>query len=245
MEPEKNNDVHAEKNATPAVSKETISTPTAVLLGALMISISILVSGFIHADPRTDETAPTSVTADIKNVNVKDSPFIGEKNAPALAYYSDFQCPYCKKFDESVLVNLKKEYVDTGKLKIVFKDFAFLGPDSTTAALYGRSVWALYPEKYYEWRVAMFVAQDEEHGGFGDEASVKKLTGGITGLDAEKVAGDVAKNKTDYQKMIDADYTEGKSLGVDGTPSILVGKTLLAGFYPDLDYIGAVGKELK
>ncbi|MBP7805013.1 MAG: thioredoxin domain-containing protein [Candidatus Pacebacteria bacterium] len=240
MEPEKNNEGVAEV-------KQSISVSAAVLLGALMISISILVSGFIHAGPRTEtnDDTETSVTADIKNVDIKDSPFIGEKNAPALAYYSDFQCPYCKKFDESVLIDLKKEYVDTGKIKIVFKDFAFLGPDSKTAALYGRSVWALYPEKYYDWRIAMFLAQDEEHGGFGDEASVKKLTGTIAGVDAEKVSADVVKNKADYQKMLDADYNEGKSLGVDGTPSILVGKTLIAGFYADLDYIEAVGKGLK
>ena len=101
---------------------------------------------------------------------------------------------------------LIKDYVDTGKLRIVFKDYTFLGQDSTTAALYGHAVWATYPDKYFAWRTAMYKAQDEEGDqGFGDEPSVLALIKKIPGMDANKLNALVAKNKDAYAAMIASD----------------------------------------
>jgi protein-disulfide isomerase len=92
------------------------------------------------------------------------------------------------------LPTLIKKYVDTGKLKIVFKDYPFLGNDSTTAALYEHAIWKLYPGKFYTWREAMFKAQDDEGDqGFGDEASILALTKKIGGIDANKVKTPIAQ----------------------------------------------------
>jgi protein-disulfide isomerase len=129
-----------------------------------------------------------------------DEPFVGKADAPlTMAYWSDYQCPFCKAVDvggvpqipvEPSFPTLMKDYVETGKLKIVFKDFAFLGQDSITDAEYARAVWALYPDKYYQWREAMFKAQDAEGDqGFGDAASVDALTKKIAGIDLTKVKG--------------------------------------------------------
>jgi len=51
-----------------------------------------------------------------------------------VAYWFDYQCPYCRRVEENVLPQLIAEHVDRGNVKIVFKDFQFLGPDSQTAA---------------------------------------------------------------------------------------------------------------
>ncbi|MEK7093310.1 MAG: thioredoxin domain-containing protein, partial [Patescibacteria group bacterium] len=139
---------------------------------------------------------------------------------------------------------LVKEYVDTGKLKIVFKDYAFLSEDSTTAALYGRAVWALYPSKYFEWRTAMYKAQDEEHGGFGDEKSIVALTGTISGMNATKVKADVAANTAAYQAKIDADRAEGTSFGIQGTPGFITGKTLIPGAVDLKTFTDAIDAQL-
>ena len=109
----------------------------------------------------------------VKDVVTAGEPYLGDPNAPiTIAFWSDFQCPYCKSFETggipqiptpAAMPEIIKNYVDTGKAKIVFKDFAFLGPDSSTAALYGRAVWNLYPAQYMKWRTAMYQAQDGEN----------------------------------------------------------------------------------
>ncbi|MBI5457868.1 thioredoxin domain-containing protein [Candidatus Kaiserbacteria bacterium] len=199
-------------------------------------------------------TQPTA-NVDIKDVKTEGAPFIGKPDAKVvLAYWFDYQCPYCKAVDvggipqipiEPALPALIKDYVDTGKLKIVFKDYAFLGPDSTTAALYKNAVWKLHPGKFYEWHEAMFRAQDEENGGFGDEASIVALMKKIPGMDAAKVKADVAANKVEYQKRIDADRAEGSAFGINGTPGFITGKTLIPGAAEISSFTQAIDPQLK
>ena len=223
------------------VPKQKLSVPVAIIIGAVIIGAAIFFSNVMR---------PVVGTASAPAVNIKDvttagEPFIGNPNAPAIAYFSDFQCPFCKKFDQTILPTLKTEYVDTGKIKIVFKDFDFLGADSTTAALFGRAVWSLYPDQYYAWREAMYNAQDGENTGFGDRPSIEKLTATIPGIDEAKVSAAVDANSVQYQKLIDASYANGQSLGVEGTPSIIIGKTLLDGGYGITSYTDAISKGLK
>jgi protein-disulfide isomerase len=134
--------------------------------------------------------------------------------------------------------------VNTGKLRIVFKDYAFLSEDSTTAALWGRAVWDLYPDKYWEWRKAMYEAQDEEHGGFGDEGSIYALTQGIDGVNANAVRTRVAQNSAAYMNLIDADKAEGTSFGIQGTPGFITGKVLIPGALPLKDFKVAIDAQL-
>jgi len=226
------------------------STPnqSALLVPGAIIVAGVLIAGAVLWDGPTPSANPQGgdqLTVDIADVAVEGLPFVGNASAPVvIAYWSDYQCPFCKKFDQESLPQIMAKYVDTGKAKIVFKDFAFLGPDSLTAALYSRAVWEFYPEKYGQWHEAMFVAQDEEHAGFGDEASVKKLTGTISGIDANKVAQAVEANKAKYQTAIDADRTEAQKFGISATPSFIIGKQGIAGAYPYPTFEAAIEEVL-
>jgi protein-disulfide isomerase len=217
--------------------------PAALLVGLALIAGAIYWNGQHPATVSppgtpgaptvTGGTAPTPTAVDIKDVKMDGAPFIGNANAPVvIAAWSDFQCPFCKQFEVVSLPQIIKDYVDAGKVKVVFKDFAFLGSDSTEAALYSRAVWKLYPDKYFEWRTAMYNAQDQEHGGFGNAASIDKLNATISGIDAAKVTADVNKNKSTYQALIDADKTEAAKFGIGATPSFVVGTQMIAGAYP-------------
>jgi len=173
---------------------------------------------------------PTAAAVDIKNVKTAGQPVVGNASAPVeVAVFFDYQCPFCKQFDQTVLSQIYTNYVQTGKVKVVLKDFDFIGPDSLVASEYSHAVWDLYPDKFYAWYSAMFAAQDEENKGFGDEASIQKLTAGIAGIDAAKVAAQVKAKKSDYDAAIQANFTEGQTYGIQGTPSVIVGKTLLQG----------------
>lgn len=221
-------------------TNETNSTflPIAVVVAGLLIAGAVVWNG----QKPVATGSPQTPKVDIKNVNIDGDPFIGRADAPVtIAFWSDFQCPYCKSFEvggvpqiptPAAVPDIIKNYVDTGKVKIVFMDFAFLGQDSITAALYNRSVWKLYSNQYMDWRTAMYTAQDEENGGFGNAASIDNLTATILGIDAVKVANDVKANTSVYQAMIDSDKTELQKLGVNGTPSFVIGTQVINGAYP-------------
>lgn len=226
--------------------------PVAVVLAGLLIAGAVMWNGS-HPPAGTQQAAAPKV--DIKDVKTDGDPFIGNPQAPVtIAFWSDFQCPFCKSVEvggvpqiptPAALPEIIKEYVDAGKVKIVFMDFAFLGDDSTTAALYNRSVWKLYPDQYFTWRTAMYTAQDEEHKGFGNAASIDKLTATISGIDAARVTADVQANKSVYQAEIDADKAEAQKVGINATPSFVVGTTVLAGAYPYANFKAVIDALLK
>lgn len=228
--------------------------PIAVIVGCLLIAGAVYWNGTHPTAPAGTGEKPVAV--DIKNVKTAGNPFIGSPTAPVtMAFWSDFQCPYCKAFEvggipqiptPAAFPDIVKNYVDTGKVKVVFMDFTFLGEDSVTAALYNRSVWALYPSQYFAWRTAMYTAQDDEGDqGFGDAASIDKLTATIAGIDAAKVAADVKANAATYQAFVDSDRAEAQEAGIKATPSVVVGKTLIQGAYPYASFQTAIDALLK
>lgn len=189
---------------------------------------------------------PTAGTADISKVNLDGEPFIGSADAPVvMAYWFDYQCPYCKQEEQAVLPQLIKEYVDAGKLRIVFKDFQFLGPDSQTAGLASRAVWETAPEKFGEWHRAMFDKQDDENAGWGNKEDILALTKTIPGIDATKVEELMTTRSGEYQQEMDADAAEGNTQGVGGTPSFLIGKQMIVGAQPYETLKAAIDGELK
>ncbi|MEJ0054069.1 MAG: thioredoxin domain-containing protein [bacterium] len=220
-------------------------TPIAVVLAGGLIALAVFYNG--TGAGTTTNGQPQAAAVNIKDVNIENEPFIGDANAPVtIAEWSDYQCPYCKQFEEQTLLQIIKDYVDAGKVKVVFKAYPFLGADSDTADMYARSVWHLYPAQYFAWRNAMFAAQDaEDDQGFGDAASIDKMNATVAGLDAAKIAADVKANAPAYQAEIDANKAEAAKLGISGTPAFIIGKTLLPGAYPYANFRPLIDAELK
>ncbi len=221
--------------------------PIAVVAAGLLIAGAVVWNGSSSGTPPTGGApTPGGAAVDIKDVKTDGLPFIGEANASVtVAVWSDFQCPFCKRFETETLPLIIKDYVEAGKVKVVFLDFAFLGPDSTTAGEYNRAIWKLYPAKYAEWRAAMYAAQDAEHSGFGDAASIDKLNATIVGIDAAKVAADVKANARAYQALLDADKAEAGKVGINATPSFVIGTQMIAGAYPYANFKAAIDAALQ
>jgi protein-disulfide isomerase len=217
-------------------------TPLAVLLGAIILALAFAFgSGTRPATPSGG--APAAV--DIKEVKTDASPYVGSPTAPVtIAVWFDYQCPFCKRFELETLEQLYDEYVATGKVRIVYKDFQFLGPDSMDAGVFARAVWAAYPEHFHDWYMAVMTAQDEEHGGFGDLASVATLTRTIPGIDADRVLALVEENRATYEAAMAADRAEAQSLGINGTPGAIIGTELVAGAQPYAKVKALVDAEL-
>lgn len=227
------------------------SSTTPVLLEKFGIPISIvlgmaLIAGAIAFGRDGAPKEPKPVAVDAAKVSDETSPVIGDKNAPVvMAVWYDYQCPFCKRFELEAMSGLYENYVKTGKLRVIIKDFQFLGPDSDTAALFGRAVWEAYPERFYDWYVAMAENQDEEHGGFGDLASIETMTRALGGIDVDRIKKLMTEKGAEYTAAIEADREEGAALGISGTPSMIIGKTLLSGAQPYEKVSALVEAELK
>ena len=208
------------------------------LIGVLFTKVSYLEknqgspTGSVEQITSGEEQQP-QIKVNVKDVDIKNEPYIGDQNAPiVMAYWLDFQCPFCQRFETETLPTLIEKYVNTGKLKIVFKDFQFLGEDSTTAGLAENAVWEIAPESYQAWHKAMYEKQDEENGGWGKKEDITALARTIPGIDADRVSALMEEKKEAYQKELDDDNQEGSKFGVTGTPGFVVGDQSISGAQP-------------
>lgn len=208
---------------------EKYGTPLAILGGAVILALAF---AFGSGGDRAQNQGVEPMAVDIKDVKDDTSPFVGNPNAPVVvAVWYDYQCPFCKQFELNALTEVYNTYVTDGRVKIVFKDFQFLGADSNTAALYGRAVFEAYPDRFHEWYQAMATNQDNEGSGFGNLESIVTMTQGL-GLDTDRIARLMEDKKTEYEAAIAADRAEGAAFGINGTPSVIIGTTMLSGAQP-------------
>lgn len=158
------------------------------------------------------------------------NPSVGKRNAPiTMQVWFDYECPFCKSFHKDVLSSVEDYAVGTGVVRIVYRDFQFLGEDSTTAALYSRAIWKTSRAKWAVWHDLMMRRTTAEN-----EGGIESIRTAVreAGLDLAKVEKTLKKNKSKYTKAINKDRAAGTKLGVNGTPSTLIDGELIAGAVP-------------
>lgn len=214
-------------NAGPSAFFEKYGTALAVLVGALIIGGAF---AFGQGGDRTAATNPNEpVAVDIKDVKTDDSPFVGPRNAPVtIAVWFDYQCRFCKQYETTTLKQVIDTYGD--QVRVVYKDFQFLGVASNDAALYSRAVWEAYPDRWDEWFAGMFAAGPDSEGTL-NVAAMDALSLSL-GLDVARLTALRTDKASEYQALIDADRAEGQSFGITGTPGTILGTTFLGGAQP-------------
>lgn len=244
------------RQETYSQDKKGLSVPVAIIIAGILIAGSVYFSsgkssgttGATNSGNQPKQAQQngqsTAQAVDISNAKIDGHPSIGNPNAPVtIAYWSDYQCPFCRKTEEEVIPQLINDYIKTGKVKLVYKDFQFLGADSQTAGLAEHAVWEVAPDKFYQWHKSMYDNQDSENSGWGSKADILALTKSV-GIDATKVEQLMTSKADEYQKAMDADKSEGGSFGVSGTPSYIIGKQLVVGAQPYLVVKAAVDQAL-
>jgi protein-disulfide isomerase len=162
-----------------------------------------------------------------------NEPFIGNPRAPLMLYYwHDFQCPDCDRFDTQTLPAIVSEYVKTGKLRIVFKDFVIFGADSETAAEVSRAVWAVAPSRFYDWQHTIYERQGAGHSGWASRANLLAITKSVPGIDVARVSALLDRNAASYRASVDADRAEGQRFGIKGTPGFWIDGQAFSGAQP-------------
>ncbi|MDE2078931.1 MAG: DsbA family protein [Patescibacteria group bacterium] len=203
------------------MKKNNLVTAGLILIAVVVMGGAVLFAGHPSGAGSAQVAAPDSAAAVTPTAD--HEPSIGNPNAPLTLYYwHDFQCPFCGRFDTQTLPSLVSEYVNTGKLRIVFKDFVFLGPDSETAAEMSRAVWDTASSSYNAWQEAVYNHQGAEGSGWASRTNLIALTRTIPGIDADSVSSLMDKNASAYQAAVSADYAEGQKFGVSATPGFWI-----------------------
>jgi len=216
----------------------------ATVWGFDRIASEVRSAAVASAEPESAPRAPVAKVS-FDNVSLKDVPFIGSASAPVgMAYWFDYQCPFCRRVEQDVMPRLIEDYVKAGKLRIYFKDFQFLGPDSYEAAIASRAVWEVAPELFGTWHSALFARQDRENGGWGNRDDVFALLETIPGLDAAKVKELVQQKVDTYVDQMDRDLQEGGRFGIQGTPGTIIGTQLISGAQPFEEFQAAIEEVL-
>ncbi len=241
MQEQYNKDETKIPEVAPLVQQDKLSIPTAIIIAGIIIAGAVYLSisrgssvvGKNQPQQGTQQPQqPSGLAVDIAKVKTEGEPFVGNINAPVVvAEWSDYQCPFCKRFDSDAVTSLMTDYIKTGKVKLIFKDFQFLGEDSQIAGLAGRAIWEIAPDKFYDWHKAMFEKQDSENSGWGNKKDILALVRSL-GIDSVKVEQLMTSKAVEYQKAIDADKVEGGAFGINGTPGTIIGKNLISGAQP-------------
>jgi protein-disulfide isomerase len=146
------------------------------------------------------------------------SPIIGDPNAPiTILEWGDYQCTFCYKFHKNTLNTIQENFIDTGKVKLVFKDFPLNGPDSLLAA--EASYCAEDQEKYWQYHDELYKNWGGERTGWITRESLDEFAITVS-LDLDKFNKCLDEHK--YQNKVNSIHEFGKEIGIDATPSFLV-----------------------
>jgi len=141
---------------------------------------------------------------------------VGRADAPlTLVEYTDYQCPFCQQYHNAAFAQIKANYIDTGKVKFVSRDFPLpFHENAMRSAVAARC--AAEQGKFWELRHTMIVnasqLQQDKLEGYAANVS----------MDVNKFKTCVAADK--FKASIDKDIAEGTAAGINGTPSFVLGR---------------------
>ena len=255
MEPQDNNQ---NPEITPVLAVKTESKkrfdfdkhflPLSILFAAVLISSSILYvnlkgpaaaqqGGVINVGNKAADNKPVSVSTD-------DDPVMGRSDAPVtIIEFSDYQCPFCRSFWKDTLPLLKKNYIDTGKVKFVYRDYPLdIHPAAMPSALAAEC--ADDQGKYWEYHDKIFAEQAKK--------GVNTITYSET--DLKKWAAEIGLNTATFNSCLDSekhkaevekDLQDGIAAGVNGTPGFYVNGIPVRGALPYESFKTLIEAELK
>ncbi|MDG7054143.1 MAG: DsbA family protein [Nitrososphaerota archaeon] len=158
------------------------------------------------------------VLFDKKNLMENGSPLLGDSSAQiTILEWGDYQCTFCYRFHQSSLNIILEEYIDSGKINFVFKDFPLNGPDSILAAEATYCAedqgkyWAFHNELYSNWA--------GEKTGWINYDSLNQFAKSVN-LELDEFTTCLDEHKYN-QKVLELEKF-GKKIGIDATPSFLI-----------------------
>lgn len=164
----------------------------------------------------------------------------GELTAPVVIIeYADFRCAYCAVFANQVMPTVITEYVDSGLVRIEWRDAPVLGKTSPEAAIAAHA--AGEQGLFWEYSAALF-ATEPTGATVWDRDAVTAVAGTVPGLDVEAFI--IALDNPAHAQRVAAELQEAQTIGVTGTPTFIVGNTPVQGAQPLETFREIIEREL-
>jgi protein-disulfide isomerase len=197
-----------------------------------------LAGGFVAATGLSAAAPAWAQTVDPLKVTDKDH-VLGDANAKVtIIEYASMTCPHCAGFHTTILPELKKLYIDTGKVKLVFRDFP-LDRVAAQASLLAECVPA---ERYFPLIDMLFQTQPQWSRA-ADPADALSKAGRLVGIDDVKFRA--CQDDKEALAAIIAERQAGESIGVDSTPTIFINGKKYPGVRPVPEYQKIIDDLLK
>jgi len=179
------------------------------------IIIGIITGMFLAFYPESENDSKLLTTSKLIE---NGSPIMGDSNAPiTILEWGDYQCTFCYKFHQNTLDTINDDFIKTGKVKLVFKDFPLNGPDSILAA--EAAYCAEDQEKYWQYHNELYKNWGGEKTGWITRESLERFA--VT-VDLDLVEFNSCLDDHKYQNRVIIHHEFGKEIGIDATPSFLV-----------------------
>ena len=199
-----------------------VDTKKIAVAGAAVVLVAILVT-FATSYMSDFDTPRTSTTEDeFKTLELKQAPVLGSKSADVtIVEVGDYQCHMCKRWFEETRPQIIENYVNTGKVNLVFLDMPFLGSDSIPAS--EATYCADDQGKYWEYHSMLFRFQQEIDDGWANANRLQAFAFNL-GLDIEQfdkcMTTDDHFSRVNYNKQVAV--TE---FGANSTPMFMIVNT--------------------
>lgn len=221
----------------------------------VLLVIGLFTNGFglLSREKNEPSSAGNQQGVAFVKLAISDAPVLGELNAPVTIYeFSDFSCPYCAAaagFNEEAIAGLKenkpawqapvpeikKRYIDTGKVKLVFKYYPGHGTGNSAHLV----AWCLNEQGlFWQFHDKAFTQQQD----VGSMSAMKALA---AELGADSAQLDACLSSRKYNVRFQEDKNMGTSNGVKGTPAFFINGRLVTGAQSFDAFESLIEKELK
>ena len=202
--------------------------PPSLAIGATVASITMIVvilgvggsvnqqGLLIETAPKIEQMGPVKITMDTFVSN--GSPILGNPNAPiTLVEFGDYQCHYCNVFFQDIEDEIIKNYVESGKVKMIFKDYNIIGPDSINSS-HGAHC-AGEQGLFWEYHDILYSNWTGENNGW---ASPSNLTAFADEINVNMDQWTECMNEKSHSKTIMESNNDAKALELTGTPAFFI-----------------------
>jgi protein-disulfide isomerase len=197
------------RNRLRARKRRSIYIFAGVLLGA--IAIAAIYFATQGSAPRNTNQAPALSIS-------PQNPVLGSKNSSYTIFeFGDFQCPSCNFWFKTQEPSIVHDLVDSGKAKLVWRDFIIYNSDSRTAA--SAAYAAGEQGKFWEFHDLLYSNQGQANSGW---ATQQLMISFAHRLGLNVTAFTQSMNSGKYNSLIDSNFQSGVRLGVQGTPTFFV-----------------------
>lgn len=183
------------------------------------------------------QQAPPEDTTPQK-VSIDDDPVLGDKNAKVtLIDFTDYECPFCKRYYDQTFAQIKKDYVDTGKVKYVVRDLPLSFHQNAhmqaQAAECARDQGG--DQVYFKYHDEIF--KRTSSGGTGLANDQLSVIANDLGLNGDTLQSCLDTGK--YKDEVDKDLADASKVGASGTPTFFIGKSSNDGIITGTKIVGA------